>query len=146
MPQAYNKENKMVDLAKLIVPSKELTIEYPGFPGFEVTLAYLTRDELLAMRKKCTTVKFNKSRQPEDEVNTELFQEVYIKAVLKNWKGFKYKYLAKLVPVDLSEVEDLEDELDYSPDNAEALMKNAKDFDSWVSDILDDVENFTKSS
>ena len=44
-----------MQLSKIVLPSKEATIEYPGFPGFEVTLAYLTRDELMKLRDKATT-------------------------------------------------------------------------------------------
>lgn len=133
-----------MDLANLIVPSKTVSIEYPGFPGFEVTLAYLTRDELMKLRSRAVNTKFNKrTRQPEEELDTDLFQELYIEAVIKGWKGLKFKYLKKLVPVDLSEVDDLEGELDFSKENADVLMKNASGFDSWISDVLEDVSNFT---
>lgn len=133
-----------MDLANLIVPSKTVSIEYPGFPGFEVTLAYLTRDELMKLRSRAVNTKFNKrTRQPEEELDVDLFQELYIEAVIKGWKGLKFKYLKKLVPVDLSDVEDLDGELDFSKENADVLMKNASGFDSWISDVLEDVSNFT---
>jgi len=133
-----------MDLSKLIVPSKTVWSEYPGLPGFEVQLAYLTRDELQEMREKCTQVKYNKGREPKEEVDSELFQKLYIKGVIKDWKGLKYTYLSKLAPVDLSSVEDLENgELDFSESNAELLMKNARGFDDWVTDMLEDVGNFS---
>jgi hypothetical protein len=136
-----------MDLAKLIVPISKTTIEYPGCPGFEVELAYLTKDELMKLRDKCTTQKLDKkTRQMKEEIDSELFQEVYIGAILKGWKGLKYKYLKSMLPVDLSSVESLEDELEFSESNAQLLMKNGVDFDNWVTSVLDDVENFTKSS
>ena len=136
-----------MDLAKLIVPISKSTHEYPGYPGFEVELAYLTKDELMKLRDKCTTQKLDKkTRQMKEEVDSDLFQEVYIGAILKGWKGLKYKYLKSMLPVDLSGVEDLEQELEYSESNAQLLMKNGVDFDNWVTSVLDDVENFTKNS
>jgi len=51
-----------------------------------------------------------------------------------------------MLPVDLSDVEDEEDELEFSEANAQLLMKNGVDFDSWVTSVLDDVEVFTKNS
>ena len=136
-----------MELSKLIVPSKTVWEEYPGLGGFEVELAYLTRDELMKIRDKSTNTKISRrTRKPEDEVDNDLFQSLYFKAVIKNWRGLKYKYLAKLVPVDLSAVTDLDDELEYSEENAEALMKNCSDFDGWISSVLDDVQNFTQSS
>lgn len=136
-----------MDLAKLIVPSKAIWAQYPGMPDFEVQLAYLTRDELMKLREKAVTKKINrKTRTPEEEVDNDLFQDLYIKSVILDWRGLKYKYLGKLVPVDLSAVEDLDGELGYTEDNAKLLMKNGVDFDAWVTEMLDDVANFTKTS
>jgi hypothetical protein len=133
-----------MDLQSLIVPSKEVTVEYPGFEGFEVVLAYLTRDELMKLRKKATTTKLNrKTRQMDEEVDSDLFQEIYIKAVLKQWTGFKFKYAAKLLPITLPSNQDMEEELEFSTNNAVALMRNSPDFDNWVTEVLDDVQNFT---
>ena len=136
-----------MDLAKLIVPVSYTEMEYPGSPDFMVRLAYLTKDELMKLRDKCTSQKLNKkTRAMEEEVNSDQFQEMYIAAILKGWTGLKYKYLKTMVPVDLSSVEDEDECLEFSTANAELLMKNAVDFDSWITSVLDDVENFTKDS
>ena len=37
-----------------------------------------------------------------------------------------------------------EDELPFTQENAEILMKNANDFDTWVTEVTGDLENFTK--
>jgi hypothetical protein len=134
-----------MELAKLIIPSKTVWAEYPGLEGFEVQLAHLTRDELMKLRKKATTLKPNRQRSMEEEVDSDLFQSLYIGSIIKDWRGLKYKYLPRLVPTDISSVEP-DDELEYSKDNAEALMKNASEFDAWVSAMIEDVENFTQSS
>ena len=78
----------------------------------------------------------------EEDVDSDLFQELYIKAIIKFWKGLKYKYVAKLLPLDLTGLDE-EDELEFTPDNAATLMKNASEFDAWVTSQLDDLENFT---
>ena len=118
-----------MDLSKLIVPSKTMWAEYPGLDGFEVQLAYLTRDELMKLRDKATNTKISRrSRKPEDEVDNELFQHLYFKAVIKDWRGLKYEYLPKLIPVDLSNEPDLEAELEYTEKNAEVIMKNCNIF------------------
>jgi hypothetical protein len=133
-------------LAKLIVPSKTVWAEYPGLKGFEVQIAYLTRDELMKLRSKCLNNKVNrKTRAIEEEVDSDLFQTLYIQAVIKDWRGLKYKYLPKLVPTDISSVKE-DDELPFGQEEAELLMKNSSDFDSWISNMLEDVQNFTKSS
>lgn len=127
-------------------------MEYPGCPDLLVDVAYLTRDELMNLRKRATTQKFNKrTRQPEDDVDSDLFQDLYIQAVVKGWSGFKYKYLVKMIPVDVSKIPDEEykdgdGEFIFTKDNATILMKNCADFDSWISSELEDVENFTVSN
>jgi hypothetical protein len=45
--------------------------------------------------------------------------------------------------VDISAL-DPNDELEYNQENAETLMKNAADFDTWVTEVTGDLENFTK--
>ena len=36
-------------------------------------------------------------------------------------------------------------ELDFTQENVEVLMKNSGDFDTWVTEMVGDLENFTKS-
>lgn len=141
-----------MDLAKLIVKSKTVEIEYPGSPDLKVSVAYLTREELKGLRDKCVTQKFNKkTRQPEEDVDTDLFQDLYVDAIIKGWAGFKYKYLEKMLPLDTSSIPEVEYKegegfFAYTPEAAKVLMKNAVDFDAWVTDLLDDVGNFTTAS
>ena len=135
-----------MSLQKMLIPSKTTWAEYPGLHGFEVQLAYLTRDELMKLRTKALNNKINKkTRAVEEEVDSDLFQTLYIEAVIKDWRGLKYKYLNKLAPFDLTGVLE-EDEEPYSAESAEVLMKNSTDFDSFVSTTLDDVENFTSAA
>jgi len=135
-----------MSLQKMLIPSKCTWAEYPGLHGFEVQLAYLTRDELLKLRSKAMNNKINrKTRQVEEEVDSDLFQTLYIEAVIKDWKGLKYKFLNKLAPFDISGMDEDAEE-PYSAESAEVLMKNSSDFDSFVSNVLEDVTNFTKSN
>ena len=132
-----------ISLASLMTPSKTVTIEYPGYAGMSVDLCYLAREELVKLRKKCVTTKFNKkTRQPEEELDEDKFLVEYCKAVIKGWKGFKYRYLEELLLVDVSAL-DPEDELPFTQENAELLMKNSSNFDTWVTETVSDLENFT---
>lgn len=134
-----------VSLASLMTPSKTVTLDFPGYAGMSVDLCYLAREELVKLRKKCVTTKFSKkTRQPEEELNEEKFLLEYCKSVIKGWKGLKYRYLEELLLVDISEL-DPNDELPFTQENAELLMKNSGDFDTWVTDTVSDLENFTSS-
>jgi hypothetical protein len=132
-----------ISLASLMTPSKTVSIDFPGFNNCKVELCYLGREELLKLRKKCVTTKFDKkTRQPEEVLDEDKFLIEYCKAVIKGWKGLKYRYLEELLLVDIGEL-DPEDELPYTQDNAELLMKNSGSFDTWVTDTVGDLENFT---
>lgn len=132
-----------VSLSSLMLSSKAVSIDFPGCRGLTIDLCYLAREELLKLRKKCVTQKFNKkSHQPEEVLDDEKFITEYTKAVIKGWSGFKYSYVQQFLLVDLSSV-DPEDELVYTLENAELLMKNSGDFDSWVTESVGDLENFT---
>ena len=134
-----------VSLKSLLTPSKTVSMEMPGFEGFEVKLTYLAREELLKLRNRSVKQVLNKkTRAYEEQLDNDKFLVEYCKAIIKGWKGLKYKYLEELLLVDTSEV-DLEDELPYTNENAELLMKNAGDFDNWVSETVGELENFTKS-
>ena len=134
-----------VSLKSLLTPSKTVSMEMPGFEGFEVKLTYLAREELLKLRNRSVKQVLNKkTRAYEEQLDNDKFLVEYCKAIIKGWKGLKYKYLEELLLVDTSSV-DLEDELPYTLENAELLMKNAGDFDKWVSETVGDLENFTKS-
>jgi hypothetical protein len=132
-----------ISLASLMTPSKTVTIDFPGYDGMTVDLCYLAREELLKLRKKCVTTKFSKkTRQPEESLNEDKFLVEYCKAVIKNWNGLKYRYLEELLLVDISAL-DSNDLLIYTQDNAELLMKNSGDFDTWVTETVSELENFT---
>ena len=142
-------ENKVkkqpVSLKSLLTPSKTVGIAFPGMEGFEIRLTYLAREELLKLRNRSVKQVLNKrTRAYEEQLDNDKFLEEYSKAVIKGWSGLKYSYLEELLLVDTSEV-DPNDELEYTQENAEILLKNSGDFDTWVSDQLGDLENFTKS-
>jgi hypothetical protein len=132
-----------ISLKSLLVPSKAIEVEYPGMPDFKIDLAFLSRETLQTIRKKATKTSF-KNRQPIEELNDELFLELYVKASIKGWKGLKLTYLEQLAPVDISG-QDPETELEYSEENALYLMKNSQNFDSFVSEQVTDLGNFSTS-
>ena len=104
-------------------------------------------EELLKLRKKSVSTKINRrTRQPEEELNEEVFLKEYTKAVIKGWSGLKMKYLIQLIPVDEDKISDLESELPYTLENAQIMMENSNDFDAWLTETVGDLANFTTTS
>lgn len=86
-----------LSLKSLLVPSKQVDVEFPGFPGFQVTLGFLSRETLVSIRKKATKTSF-KNRQATEELDDELFLKLYVQASVKGWKGLQLAYLEQLAP------------------------------------------------
>lgn len=136
-----------ISLQSLLTPSKSVEVDYPGLEGFKVKLTFLSREELVKLRKRCVTTTFDrKARQPMESLDENLFLKNYVKAVVTGWEGLKYEYLEQLMLVDLSSVKDKTLEMEYNEENALVLMKNSTDFDSFVTDVVSDLSNFTKFS
>jgi hypothetical protein len=133
-----------ISLKSLLVPSKTIEVDYPGFSGFKLQINYISRDNLINLRKKSTKTTF-KGRQTQEDFNEDLFLELYVDAAIRGWSGLKFKYVDLLAPVDVSKF-DPEDELGYSKENALMLIKNSTDFDSFVSERVNDLGNFATSN
>ena len=134
-----------MDLKSLLVDSKTTWVEFPGLDGFEVELANLSRKELVNLRKKCTQSKFNrKTRAFEESLDDEKFVKEFSEATIKNWKGLKLSYLEDLILVDLKG-QNLEDEMEYTLENALVLVENSSEFDNWLNEVVFDLENFRSS-
>lgn len=133
-----------ISLKTLLVPSKTVEVEFPGMPGFMINISFLTREILSSIRKKSTKTTF-KNRQPVEELNDEIFLELYVKEAVKGWKGLKLSYLEQLAPIDLTG-QDMDDTLDFTEENALYLMKTSSNFDSFISEQVTDLGNFSTSS
>ena len=87
-----------VSLASLMTASKTVSVDFPGYSGFSVNLCYLAREELVKLRKRCVSTKWNKrTHQAEEEMDEDKFAAEFTKACVKNWKGLKLKYLEDLI-------------------------------------------------
>ena len=121
-------EKKPVSLASLMTASKTVSIDFPGYSGMSVDLCYLAREELVKLRKKCISTKWNKkTHQPEEDLDDEKFLVEYTKAVIKGWKGLKYRYLEELLLVDIADL-DPDDELPYTPRKFRTINAKCKCF------------------
>ena len=131
-----------MELKSLLVDSKTAWVEFPGLEGFEVELANLSRKELVALRKRSTTNKFDrKTRMFNEELDEPKFVKEFTEATVKGWKGLKLAYLEDLILVDLKG-QDPEKELEYTKDNAQVLVENSTEFDNWLNEVVFDLENF----
>jgi len=134
----------MSKISKLIAKETTAWVEFPDIDGFEVNLRFLSREDLMKVRSQALTFKFNKrTRQREEEVDNERFLEGYSEKAIAGWKGLKAKYLPVLLPVDISAM-DANEEIEYSSEDAIELLKNSTIFDQFITDCMNDFEQFSK--
>ena len=131
-----------MELKKLVVNVKEVWVDFPGLSGFKVKVANLSRKELLGLRKRCTVQKFDrKTRQLNEELDDEKFIVEFTGAVVKGWEGLTLEHLETLLLID-TEGKDMSEELPYSIDNAEVLVSSSTEFDTWLNEVVFDLDNF----
>jgi len=133
-----------LSLKSLLVPSKTVEVDYPGFTDFKIQVAFLSRETLINIRKKSTKTVF-KNRAPTEELDDKLFLKLYVDAAIKGWKGLKLSYIEQLAPVDLTG-QDLDSELPYNQDEALSLMQASSNFDAFISETVTELSNFSKTN
>jgi hypothetical protein len=131
-----------MELKNLMVDTKEVWVDFPGLSGFSVKVANLSRKELNKLRKRCITQKFDrKSRQVVEELDEEKFVKEFSIAVVKDWKGLKLEHLETILLIN-TDGQDMSKELAYSEDNAEILVSQSTEFDTWLNEVVFDLDNF----
>lgn len=134
----------VISLKSLLVSTKFVTVDYPGFDGFKVEVSFLTREALAKIRKKATrTVMQN--RVPTEVVDEDLFLKTYVEASIKGWSGLKLEYVEQIAPVELGDA-DRDQVLEFSNENALMLMKASSDFDGFISSTVTDLAAFQKTN
>ena len=136
----------MLELKKLLIDTKSAWVDFPGLKGFEVEVAMLSRQELTKLRKDCTISRMDrKTRMPIEELDEDKFVSLFTEKTVKNWKGLSLEHLETLILVDISG-KDPKEELEYSKDNAEVLVTSSTEFDTWLNEVVFDLDNFRSGS
>ena len=131
-----------MQLKNLIIDSKSAWVDFPGLSGFSVEVVNLSRKEIQALRKRCITQKLDrKTRTMEEVLDEEKFVEYFTGSTVKNWKGLTLEHLETLILIDTAE-KDLKTELEYSVENAEILVAQSAEFDTWLNEVVFDLDNF----
>ena len=134
----------MSKIKNLIAKETTSWVEFPDIEGFKIELVYLNREDLQKIRNRSLTFKFNKrTRQREEEIDNDKFLEAYAEKAIKGWKGLKAKHLPVLFPADISGL-DPEELIEYDEEDALELLKNSTIFDQFITDCMNDFEQFSK--
>jgi hypothetical protein len=129
-------------IKSLMITEKVVSVEFPDVDGFFVDVCYLSKERLLKLRNQSLKISFNKrTRQREEEVDSDKFLELYSEAIIKGWKGLTVRVLAELLPIETAGA-DMDEEIAYSKDEAFFLLKNSTLFDQFINDTINNFSVF----
>lgn len=132
-----------LNFAALVLDSKTVEFEFPAMAGFKVQITYTTAEKYASLRKECVTTKLDPhSGYPVESIDQEKWNSAFCKQTISGWKGLTYDHLASMILLDESAIEDMTEEVEYSEEGAEMLLKHSKAFDAWVRERMSDLNNF----
>lgn len=130
-----------------LTPDRVLTVEreMPTVPGFLVTIAHLTQEARARMLKQAEETTFVK-HQPVRTVNEEKLAALLAHQVL-GWRGLSMRKLCRMLWLDISALcpEQKDQEIAFSPEDAQGLMFKHSEFAAFVLRAAMDVDNFAEA-
>jgi hypothetical protein len=129
-------------IKSLMITEKVVSVEFPDVDGFFVDVCYLSKEKLLKLRNQSLKTSFNKrTRQREEEVDSDKFLELYSEAIIRGWKGLTIRILSELLPIETAGA-DPNEEIAYSKEEAFFLLKNSTIFDQFINDTINNFNVF----
>lgn len=108
-------------------------------PGVEFNLSYQGRKAQTDTYKQgyVTIVDDKGTRQ---EFDAKKFSEQFAQKTIKGWKGLTLRHLETWMLIE--EDQNLDDEVEFCPENALFLLENWKAFEDWVTITVHSIERF----
>jgi len=135
------------DIGSVIGSAPIAEVEYFQ-TGFILQLKFITKAQFEAMGKRHTKRQFNrKTHTREDQLDTAGMSRDLAKHCIKGWRGLTPDILFELVPIKDEAKESIRgvEEIGYTEKNAENIVANSYNFDTWLAEICTDISNFQSS-
>ena len=132
-----------MNITDYAVKKAEVTVPFLDLEDVYITIAKLSSEDILAIRKKCSIGKRmnTATKDWEEQIDNEKFLRKYSDEVIIGWKGLKGKHLLELIMINLPE-DKLEEDVECTSDNKYALLENSNDVDNFLSAVLNNVAVF----
>jgi hypothetical protein len=115
---------------------------YPGIPGFEVKLAYVSKQHMIQITESCTSRTYNKDeRRLEEKIDRDKISRHWSEKVVLGWKGLTLRGFQSLFPIDVA-IGDEDKEVIDSLENRMVLLWNSFDFENWCLAIATSPDHF----
>lgn len=131
----------MINLKDIALDTKETIVEFPGFDGFKITLAYVSRQTSKSILEQSEKKVFKNGMHVDNKRDDEVFADLYTSAAIKGWTGLTLEHVSHLMLIDIG-ARDPKEEVPYSPDNAKMLFTNSAVFSAFVDRSVFEIETF----
>lgn len=103
-------------------------------------LSFLNKTELQKMTSRHTSIKINrKTHNKEEDLDIENLRKEMCERCVHGWHGVTYRYLQTIMPIDVSEVENLDEEIEFSQETLMQVIENSYDLDGWIFETVKDI-------
>ena len=82
-----------------------------------------------------------KTRVTEEVLDEEKFVKQFTAKTVKNWRGLTFEILETLLLIDTGS-NSLDTEVPFSAENAQVLVTQSSEFDTWLNEVVFDLDNF----
>lgn len=132
-----------MNLKDLVINTREVEVEYPGFPGFKVRLNYISRATSKKLLEDSEVQEFKAGRFVGIKRDDDKFTDSYVNHCITGWSGLTLEIASHLLLIDIGD-RDPHEEVPFSHDNAVMLLKNSVGFNQFIDATVFDLEIFRK--
>jgi len=130
----------MKSIKNLVASERIVEKEFPGVPGFKIRLKYQGRQAIRELVKRSTVHAINSDMQKSEQLDMDLFNKLFVSSCVLGWTGLNMEGLSKLILLEA--VEDLNEEVPFSTENAEYLISASERFDKFINATVHDLDIF----
>lgn len=131
----------MINLKDIVLDTKEVQVEFPGYEDFKVRLRFVTRQVSKKMLEESEVRDFKQGVIVNVRRDEEKFSDQFVKHCIADWSGLTLEIVSHLLLIEMGD-KDPTTEVPFSHDNAVMLLKNSVAFNNFIDRTVFDLDTF----
>ena len=127
-----------MDLKNLILedmPAKK--VKYDDEWDIYFDIKFLSKTKMSKMTSRHTRTKIDKkTHQPVEDLDIDALRRDMCEQCVKGWHNVTYRWLATIMPIDTSKIEDLDAEVEFSQDALQTVIEHSYNLDGWIFEVV----------
>jgi hypothetical protein len=133
-----------MQISKLKLGTKNTIVSYPQYPDFKIKIGYVSKELTRKLIDSNMETKLDSNGISYTELNTKTFTSQWLDVAILGWEGLTLDILSHLMLIDEESIEDRDELVPYSKENALELYSNCIPFEQWVTKQVKDLETFRR--